>query len=294
MCFLSPHVLTAASPLTSGVHLNTLGGGDDDAYGDDALVPVKEDEGDKGAEDKPVDKAAGEEGEGEEEKDAWAARDNREKLQALGVNVMSANSPTFDWVTSDNSPASASEAERARDEMTTHKLHEAGVITDRLPLLGTDYEAALPNPAFDHGPEDSEVSAALEEGHRYVDPKEAKLAAAGVNVVAGNALLPEASSEAQREHPYLDGMGDKMADEHTAVQHKPLWFMLTNPKSKSSSLEGKGVNVWGSPLKGLIPQGFFGKDLGGDDKGGQKLRSMGVRVNRYSLVPEHAPVPHDA
>lgn len=225
--------------------------------------------------------------------DVWAKGDNREKLQKLGVNVMSS---TPQWVTGDSGPEEAEEREKGEEDGKIHRLHAAGVVTDRLPLLGTDYSAAIPLPGYhENGPASSDdLNGALEEGHRWVDHGEGKLKEEGVNVVAGNALLPRTVQEGQRKYPYLDGVPDKMVDKHTATRHTPLWFMLDNPKKKSEALEGHGVNVWGSPMGRLIPKGFFGGEGGRDDEGSKKLKEAGVRVDRLSAIPEHAPVPRDA
>lgn len=75
-----------------------------------------------------------------------------------------------------------------------------------------------------------------------------------------------------------------------ARQHKPLWFALSHITKGSSRLEKHGVNVWGSPLSLGISQNFF--ETGEKDSGAQKLKKLGLRVDRYSMVPKHAAVPH--
>jgi hypothetical protein len=84
-----------------------------------------------------------------------------------------------------------------------------------------------------------------------------------------------------------------MQAKEQAREHKPLWFVLDNIQKGTEKLQDKGVNVWGSPISLGLPQNFFETDDEEKDSGSQKLKALGVRVNRYSMVPEHAAVPHD-
>jgi hypothetical protein len=212
--------------------------------------------------------------------------DNRAPLEARGVKVTSSEPR---W------------AGRASDAA----LRRAGVVTDRLPLLGQHYGAGIPLPGYhDHTARADEASAALEEGHRPVSERARRLQDVyGVKIAGPNmarystefsaGTRPSDKMDArQRAYPYMDGLGDHMQDRAAAERHDPLAFWMHAPKKGSKRLEGAGVNVWGAPLSLQVPSNFLAP-AGAPDAGAQALAKAGVVVDRPDVLPP-APVPRAA
>ncbi|KAJ1482801.1 hypothetical protein T484DRAFT_1951455 [Baffinella frigidus] len=192
--------------------------------------------------------------------------DNRSRLEGKGV------------VVSNYEPAWAG-------RLSDDELKRAGVVTDRLPLLGQHYTEGIPSPIYERGP--------TSEAHPFQEQFGVNLAGPNIaqysNEYSAGTAPSSKMDEKQRVFPYMDGLADRMQGMKEAEQHKPLPFWMTKPKKGSKHLEKSGVNVWGAPIHFSVPAGFFEKSAA--DAGSQALKSAGVVVDRSDFLLK-APVPH--
>ena len=228
---------------------------------------------------------------------------NRDKLEARGVKVRSPYAErralTMEFRTKDEEGGTAPPGGQGaldQDPVGEAALNEAGVVTDRLPLLGSkrQYQAVLPLPMYEKPPSAADASEAHGRGHRFVSDTGKKVQHdLGVTLASPNALVysTEAGShtverlpEAQAQFVATDGLGDTMESKEDADEHRPLDMFLDPQKTKAGpdALEKARVNVWGEPLAKMLPHGLF--DTGSQDEGASKLAAAGVTVDRDSPV----------